>query len=80
MLSQREGPGIHSALQLCLARDVDSCAGIPLIMETPSQEPGPRLNYPKSLLTGELVHRQDVTEIPESTDCRDVKLLYSLIN
>ena len=54
-------------------------AGIPLIMETPSQSPGPKLNYPKSLLSGELVYREDVSEIPESTDCRDVRLLYSLI-
>ena len=54
-------------------------AGIPLIMETPSQSPGPKLNYPKSLLAGQLVYREDVNEIEESTDCRDVKLLYSLI-
>ena len=60
-------------------RHVYNRVGIPLIMETPSQSPGPKLNYPKSLLTGELVYREDVNEVPESTDCRDVKLLYSLI-
>ncbi len=49
-------------------------------METPSQEPGPKLNYPKSLLAGELIYRQDVNEVSESTDCRDVRFLYSLIN
>lgn len=54
-------------------------AGVPLIMETPSQSPGPKLNYPKSLLTGKLVYREDVNEVEESTDCRDVKLLYGLI-
>ncbi len=48
-------------------------------METPSQSAGPKLNYPKSLLSGELVYREDVSEIPESTDCRDVRLLYSLV-
>ena len=62
-----------------LSTTVVSTAGIPLIMETPSQAPGPKLNYPKSLLTGKLVYREDVNEIEESTDCRDVKLLYSLI-
>lgn len=54
-------------------------AGIPLIMETPSQSPGPKLNYPKSLLTGKLVYREDVNEVEESTDCRDVRFLYELI-
>ena len=48
-------------------------------METPSQQPGPKLNYPKSLLAGELIYREDITEISESTDRRDVRLLYSLI-
>ena len=48
-------------------------------METPSQSPGPKLNYPKSLLTGKLVYREDVKEVEESTDCRDVKVLYGLI-
>ena len=54
-------------------------AGIPLIMETPSQSPGPKLNYPKSLLNGTLIYREDVNEVEESTDCRDVRLLYDLI-
>ncbi len=68
-----------AAKDVAKSKAIDKCAGIPLIMETPSQSPGPKLNYPKSLLSGNLVYREDVTEVPESTDCRDVKLLYSLI-
>ena len=39
---------------------------------------GPRLNYPASLKEGCLVFRQTEEETGQSTDKRDVALLYSL--
>ncbi len=53
-------------------------AGIPLIMETPVQEPGPAINYKKSLLEGEVVYRHEGDEALVGTDKRDIAMLYSL--
>lgn len=39
---------------------------------------GPKLNYKKSLEEGALVFRQTEEEAGESTDKRDIALLYSL--
>ena len=41
---------------------------------------GPRINYPASLKEGCLVFRQTEEETGQSTDKRDVALLYSLCN
>ena len=60
-----------------LMRD-ERLAGLPMIMETPVQCAGPKLNYKKSLEEGALVFRQTEEEAGESTDKRDVALLYSL--
>lgn len=53
-------------------------AGIPLIMETPVQEPEPAINYKKSLLAGEVVYRHEGDAAKIGTDKRDIALLYSL--
>ncbi|KAK9816638.1 hypothetical protein WJX72_003128 [[Myrmecia] bisecta] len=52
--------------------------GIPLIMETPVQCSGPKLNYKKSLQEHRPVFRQTEEEAGQSTDCRDIAMLYSL--
>ncbi|EIE23063.1 AP endonuclease [Coccomyxa subellipsoidea C-169] len=52
--------------------------GIPLIMETPVQEPGPAINYKKSLLEAEVVYRHEGDEALVGTDKRDIAMLYSL--
>ena len=56
----------------------DRLAGLPMIMETPVQCGGPKLNYKKSLEEGAIVFRQSEAEAGVSTDKRDVELLYSL--
>ena len=53
-------------------------AGIPLIMETPVQDPEPPINYKKSLEAGEVVYRNEGAEKEVGTDKRDIALLYSL--
>jgi hypothetical protein len=47
-------------------------------METPVQDKGPAVNYKKSLQTGQVVFRQEESEVGMGTDKRDILKLYSL--
>ena len=53
-------------------------AGLPMIMETPVQCEGPKLNYKASFEQSALVFRQTEEEAGVCTDKRDIALLYSL--
>jgi hypothetical protein len=70
---------IVNAIVLFLTRlGVLFLAGLPLIMETPVQVKGPAVNYKKSLQAGEVVFRQEESEVGMGTDKRDILKLYSL--
>ena len=52
--------------------------GLPLIMETPVQCSGPKLNYPFSLRDSCVAFQETEEEKGVCTDKRDIELLYSL--
>ena len=53
-------------------------ADIPLIMETPMQCAGPKINYPVSLRDSCLAFQETEQETGVCTDKRDIELLYTL--
>ncbi|KAK9788018.1 hypothetical protein WJX73_010676 [Symbiochloris irregularis] len=56
----------------------DRFVNIPLIMETPMQCSGPKLNYSASLRDGCVAFQETEKDAGECTDKRDVRLLYNM--
>ena len=54
--------------------------GIPLVMETPVQTPGPKIDFPNSIAKQTVIFKQTVEEAGLCTDTRDIALLNSLVN
>ena len=52
--------------------------GLPLIMETPVQCSGPKVNYPVSLHESCVAFQETEEETGVCTDKRDIELLYTL--
>ena len=53
--------------------------GIPLVMETPVQTPGPKVDFPNSIAKQTVIFKQTVEEAGLCTDTRDIALLNSLV-